>query len=465
MTELLTNAALNTANAAIETNPDKILADKVLGAVDPSLQKQFDQTVNANNLLGQSGIVTAANNDATAVNANNAAAAANPNLGWVNGFRAWLAGQNVGLTYKEEYLDPITSSITNNRAVDMSEAIVKNAITDAAQSAAETMGVVVQNVNGEYEKLLDLDPKVLDKRLDELNNLLKDKTVQKDIGVAASSVAAAAQEPLEQAQHQLVEISAKMVEDVGEQGALALGNALKVLPVVGNVLSALGAFQNLTDVVATTAKGAKEALNVAGDLTTGVQLNLKAEAVKTLLTDPSKQFELGAAYDALTNTTNDLKKAEMQKIEELKTKVDSNSVSSSDKNDASVKMSKSQSKIQEYDAKLGELMNDPNVKAQLDAALKVYKEHRDALFKAQTLDRANLVAAAPLGMGSGELAGAVYGGGGTKSRKRRAHANKQTLKRISDCLKQHFSKTRCATRKSHTKKKRKDMKHMKRVIK
>jgi len=458
MTELLTNAALNAANVAIETNPDKILADKVLGAVDPSLQKQFDQTVNANNLLGQSGIAPAPN-DATTVNADNAAAAANPNLGWVNGFRAWLAGRNVGLTYKEEYLDPITSSITNNRAVDMSEAIVKNAITDAAQSAAETMGIVVQNANGEYEKLIDLDPKVLDKRLDELNNLLKDKTVQKDIGVAASSVASAAQEPLEQAQHQLVEISAKMVEDVGEQGALALGNALKVLPVVGNVLSALGAFQNLTDVVATTAKGAKEALNVAGDLTTGVQLNLKAEAVKTLLTDPSKQFELGAAYDALTNTTDDLKKVEMQKIEELKTKVDSNSVSSSDKNDASVKMSKSQSKIQEYDAKLGELMNDPKVKAQLDAALKVYKEHRDALFKAQTLDRANL-AAAPLRMGSGELAGAAYGGG-AKSRKRRAHANKQTLKRISDCLKQHFSKTRCATRKSHTKKKRKHAKHMK----
>lgn len=458
MTELFKNVAVDAANAAIEVNPEKIAADKALGFVDPSLQKQFDQTVSADNLLQKSGVSGAALSPPDAA-ITPTVGGPTKDLGWVNGFRAWLTGRNVGLTYKQTYIDPITESITNNKVIVMSDAIVKNAVTDAAQSAAETMGLVSQTADGEYEQILNLDPKVLDERIDNLNNLLKDKTVQKDIGDAAESVMQAAQEPIEKAQHQLVEISAKMVEDVGEQGALALGNALKVLPVVGNALSALGAIQNLTDVVATTAKGAKEALNVSKDLTAGIQLNLEEETVKTLLNDPTKKFELGAAFEAYKSTINDLVTKETREIEELKKKVESNNISTDDKNVATIDISKKERNVVEYKSKLDKWLNDPNTKAQLDDATNAYKEKQTVLTNAKNVDIKAPVKPFDLPIMPTQVL-ATNGGGVAKSRKRRAHANKQTLKRISDCLNQHFSKTKCVPRKSHTKKKRKHIKHI-----
>lgn len=440
MSELLTNAALNTANAAIERTPEKILTDKTLGALDPSLQKQFDQTVNANNLLGQSGIATAPNNDAQ-----NAATEETSDLGWVNWFRGFVRGAVSGndvksLTYKETYIDPITESITNNKVVDMSEAIVKNAITEATQSAAETLQLVKRKANGEYEQLLDLDPKVLDERISELNNLIKDKNVQKEIGETAGQVLEASKKPIEEAQLELVKITAKMVEDVSGQGALALGNVLKVLPVVGNVLSALGALQNITDVFATTAKGANEALNVVGDLNAGMKLGLAEEAVKASLDDPIK---LLAAFETFKSAANGQIQTETSEIEELKKKMDSGTISNNDKIDATTNITKKERHIEEYKSRLDEWTNNEKVK------------------EAQTR-LPSQTSAFPPKPGSATLPSHIPSqGGGTKSRKRRAHANKQTLKRISDCLKQHFSKTRCATRKSHTKKKRKHINHMK----
>jgi uncharacterized protein (UPF0147 family) len=393
-----------------------------LGAVDPSLQKKFDQIISVDNIVGKSNAVPF--DSAGVPNGATADTEVNTNLGWVNGFRAWLAGKNVGLTYKQTYIDPIVESVTNNKVVVLSETIVKNAVADAAQSAAETMNLVKMNADGQYEQLLDLDPQELDERIDNLNNLLQDKTVQKNIGEAASTLVEAAQEPLEKAQKELVEISAKMVEDVSEQGALALGNALKVLPVVGNALSAAGAIQNITDVVATAADGAKDALDVTKDLSVGVQLNLQEEMVNKLADDSTNKVAFIAALETYKNTLNDQIQIKTREIDELKKRMES---TTDDKNDILIEIQKKESEIKEHKTILDKWSKDPRTQL-------------------PTL--------------SNQIPMAAIGGG--KSRKRRARAARLTSKRISDCLKQHFSKTQCAPKKSHTKKKRK---HMKQVVK
>lgn len=440
MSDVLQNVALGAANTAIQSNPGVMEANAALGAVDPSLQKQFDQTINVNNVVGTiaptSSALTSLTPTSSAPDASDEAAV--PNLGWVNGFRAWLAGRYVGVTYKQTYIDPIVESVTNNKVVVLSETIVKNAIADAAQSVAETLNLVKRNADGQYEKLLDLDPKVLDERIANLNNLLQDKTVQKDIGEAASKVVEAAQAPLEKAQKELVEISAKMVEDVSEQGALALGNALKVLPVVGNALSAANALQNITNVVASGADGAAKALDVTKDLSTGVQLNLQEETVKRLLNDPNMQMQLGIAFEEYKNAVNDQIKITTREIEEEKNNDPS---SSSDKNDTLNEITKKEAMIKKYKTNLDEWSNNENIKT----AVQKYSEK---MSKTTSLETQKMLPT----------------NGGGKSRKRRARAAYQTSKRISDCLKQHFSRTRCAPRKSHTRKKRKHMKHIKHVI-
>jgi len=423
MTEVLQNVALGAANTAIQSNPGVMETSAALGAVDPSLQKQFNQTIDVNNMVGT---IVPTSSALTSLAPDTLDKAVAPDRGWVNGFRAWLAGRYVGETYKQTYIDPIVESVTNNKVVVLSEVIVKNAISDAAQSAAETLNLVKRNADGQYEKLLDLDPKVLDERIANLNNLLQDKTVQKDIGEAASKVVEAAQAPLEKAQKELVEISAKMVEDVSEQGALALGNALKVLPVVGNALSAANALQNITNVVASGADGAAKALDVTKDLSTGLQLNLKEETVKRLLNDPNMQIQLGIAFEEYKNAVNDQIKITTREIEEEK---NNNPSSSSDKNDILNEITKKEAEIKEYKTTLDKWSNNENIKN----AVQKYSEKM------------------------------LPTNGGGKSRKRRARAAHLTSKRISDCLKQHFSKTRCAPRKSHTRKKRKHMKHIKHI--
>jgi hypothetical protein len=453
MTDVLQNVALGAANTAIQSNRGVMETNAALGAVDPSLQKQFNQTIDANNLVGTiaptslaptSSTPTSLGSASSALASSDEATAVGPDLGWVNGFRAWLAGRYVGLTYKQTYIDPIVESVTNNKVVVLSETIVKNAIADAAQSVAETLNLVKRNADGQYEKLLDLDPKVLDERIANLNNLLQDKTVQKDIGEAASKVVEAAQAPLEKAQKELVEISAKMVEDVSEQGALALGNALKVLPVVGNALSAANALQNITNVVASGADGAAKAFDVTKDLSTGVQLNLKEETVKRLLNDPTKQMQLAAAFEEYKNAVNDQIKITTREIEEEKNNDPS---SSSDKNDILNEITKKEAEIKEYKTTLDEWSNNENIKT----AVQKYSEKMSGL-----LDPPSLTSFEPQKI--------IDTNGGGKSRKRRAHSAHLTSKRISDCLKQHFSKTRCAPRKSHTRKKRKHIKHIKHVV-
>lgn len=415
MPEPATNIATNMAKEAIDNNPDVVAGKAIVGFVSPELANKMNgETItNIGTDIG-TNMFAKTNADGYVSKLDKGDKALAKDLGWINYYRnaitEGVSGDNSYFNYFTNMYNKTFNRITDNAVVNTATAVVNNAAADAAQSTAEMLNLVKPG-----EHVLDLDPEELDKRVAKLNVMMKDPNMQQHISDTASNVLTAAKKPLQDATEQLTALMGDATKDVSEQGALALGNALKIIPVAGNVISALDTIKNVTNVVGVVAKSAGEAVGVANDLKFGTEMGLKKEEIDALIKTANGAPELMTPINekiTLYNETIDNENTKLQKeVDELNTQINNNEIS--EKGDATLKVSELKTKIQDYEKLKMQLLNVG------ERVLPKFDQN--------------------VGQNVVEGQRTVPSKGGAKKIKTRINANNEVLKRVNKSLKEHFN--------------------------
>jgi len=320
-------------------------------------------------------------------------------LGWINYYRGKATGENSYFNYFGNMFNRTYDAVVNNVIVKTAKNAVENAITTQTQTLAETLNLVKPG-----EHVLELDSDKLDERIDKLQTMLKDPGMQKHIAETSKNVTEAMKKPLEDAVAQLSSLVGEFSKDASEQGMLALGNAVKIIPVAGNVISGMDLLNNVEKLGAKAVESVGKTMDIVSDAEFDIQLGLKKQEIEKIKAIPVEftvdqvNAKIQIYDDVLENEIIKLK----AEVDDLNKQITDKKVASV--GDATLKISGLKSKIEEYEAQKMELM---------------------------TNDKTDVI---------------VNQTGGAKMVKGYMNTSKQTLKRVNECLKSHFNK--CVTRKS-----------------
>jgi hypothetical protein len=402
-TDEATAIAVDTANTSIQNTPEMIAAKQAQQLVAPSLTNQFDEMTDvstyANKISANNYMKNLSHDDKTLVN----------DLGWINYYRKMfkdVTSTEGDDSYFNYYSNMFNRSYENYKQKAMDNIIVKttknaieNSIATQTQTLAETFNLVKPG-----EDVLKLDPKELDERVDKLQTLIKDPDMQKHIAETSKNVTEAMKEPLKDAVAQLSSLVADFSKDASEQGMLALGNAVKIIPVAGNIISGIDLINNVEKLGAKAVESANKTIDIASDAEFDIGVGLKKQEIEKMkegVGDDLNEPIIKEQINAKIQIYNDVLENEITK---LKTEIADFNKQIGEKADANV--------------------GDITLKI---SGLKANVEEREA--QKMALLATNTVQT-----------------GGAKMVKTHMNTSKQTLKRVYKCLNDHFNK--CVTRKS-----------------
>jgi hypothetical protein len=398
-TALAKQQAIDATNTAIKNTPEMIAAKKAQEMLLPGAGKQFDEITDVSTYANK---ISANNYMNNLTDADKTLAV---DLGWINYYRKMF--KNVTSTEGEDsyfnyYSNMFNRSYENYKQKAMNNVIVKttknaveNAIAKQTQTLAETFNLVKPG-----EDVLELDSKELDERIDKLQTLIKDPDMQKHIAETAQNVTVAMKEPLKDAVSQLTSLMADFSKDATEQGMLALGNAVKIIPVAGNIISAVDLVNNVEKLSSKAVESANKTLDIASDVEFNTSIGLKKQEIEKM------------------EGTEDQINEKIQILNDFLTE----------------EMKKSQKEIDDLNKQINDKTGDEDT-----IKKEIYNlETKNKEIEGQKMDRRRPSPASNVETVSQK--------GGAKMIKAHINTSKQTLKRVNKCLKDHFNK--CVTRKS-----------------
>ena len=317
------------AQAAVDSNPEVMAFKAAQQTLAPGLTNTVNSLTDVNNIPIDTSNISLNVADQIGYD---------PNKGWINGvFRS--------KTYFKQLA--FNNILFNNRFVNNAKAVVNNAIKTTSQRLAEMLNLVKPG-----EDITLLNPEELDMRIGKLNDMLKDPAIKKDIEEAATSLVSAAQKPLADATKEISSLSEQLLEETGKNAALAAGNAVKIIPVAGNVISAINAVQNVTDLVNTTAESATKAVGILDDASFSTNIALKKEEI-TLMTkgnNPLIQPQINEKIDILNESISNEQNKIKTKIDEIDNQLVQGGIGSKETNDLTLNKTKLETKNKEYEA-------------------------------------------------------------------------------------------------------------------
>jgi septal ring factor EnvC (AmiA/AmiB activator) len=207
-------------------------------------------------------------------------------------------------------------------------------------------------------------------------------------------------EPLKDAVSQLTSLMADFSKDATEQGMLALGNAVKIIPVAGNIISAVDLVNNVEKLSSKAVESANKTLDIASDVEFNTSIGLKKQEIEKM------------------EGTEDQINEKIQILNDFLTE----------------EMKKSQKEIDDLNKQINDKTGDEDT-----IKNEIYNlETKNKEIEGQKMDRRRPSPASNVETVSQK--------GGAKMIKAHINTSKQTLKRVNKCLKDHFNK--CVTRKS-----------------